>query len=342
MNVGATARNEEKLTTFGWERAVASANERDAEAGLLLLADLDNTLTGDAASLDSFNKFWECVHVPKGSWLCYNTARPCGPGKTESGYVDALVAKKKYPLVVPDVLIVGEGTAIWWFRTPSGRFDRVPTLDEEWNRRLAKVWDCGLVRETLEPHDERVWREESRQPNCWAGIDDINCDDAFRFAISVSKQSTATAIAEHAQKALGADYAVDTVEAIWVRDMYLVTALPAIAGKHNASEYVRQRLQFASASTVWAGDSDNDLPMLRTASWGIIVGNASSDKLKDGCSAGRHFRAKAHFAAGVIEGLAHFGFGDSSANTAAAGAPHCPFPFILLVRPRSSYLCESI
>ena len=73
MNVGATARNEEKLTTFGWERAVASANERDAEAGLLLLADLDNTLTGDAASGISMARFLERVLPPEGCG-CYALA----------------------------------------------------------------------------------------------------------------------------------------------------------------------------------------------------------------------------------------------------------------------------
>ena len=300
-----------RLSKFGWERAhsIVRANT-DANGVLLLLADVDNTLTGDPPALELFNRFWETVHVPLGSWLCYNTARPCGPGNTESGYVE-LVAKKKNPLVVPDVLIAGEGTEIFWFRQPeSGRFDWVPTRDTEWARRLDAIWDIGRVRAALEPHDERVWLEENRRPNCWEGIDDINCDDPFRCAIAVSKQSTADAIAAHARKALGADYVVEVVEAIWVADMYLVTALPAVAGKHNASEYVRQRLGFASASTVWAGDSDNDLPMLQTDSWGVIVGNATSDQLKNGCSVDKHFRAEASFAGGVIEGLAHFGFGN--------------------------------
>ena len=173
---------------------------------LLLLADVDNTLTGDPPALESFNRFWETVHVPLGSWLCYNTARPCGPGNTESGYVE-LVAKKKNPLVVPDVLIAGEGTEIFWFRQPeSGRFDWVPTRDREWARRLDAIWDIGRVRAALEPHDERVWLEENRRPNCWEGIDDINCDDPFRCAIAVSKQSAADAIA--AQAALLAKCAI--------------------------------------------------------------------------------------------------------------------------------------
>lgn len=101
-----------------------------------------------------------------------------------------------------------------------------------------------------------------------------------------------------------------------------IDLLPAQAGKGKAMLHMQQKLGFADASTVVAGDADNDMLMLQEAPRSILVGNASPE-LKDwarqqqaqrqeqlgGDGRGQNsmFIAAEPIAAGVMEGLRAFG-----------------------------------
>jgi hypothetical protein len=103
-------------TAFGLIRTAANyrAPRTNNDTRILLISDVDDTLTGCNKALQIFNEYWLRVEVPRCSCLVYNTARPTGHlGHTNSGYI-SLAQSGRFELLRPDVLIACEGTEIWW------------------------------------------------------------------------------------------------------------------------------------------------------------------------------------------------------------------------------------
>lgn len=101
-----------------------------------------------------------------------------------------------------------------------------------------------------------------------------------------------------------------------------IDLLPAQAGKGKAMLHMQQKLGFAYANMVAAGDANNDMLMLQEAPRPILVGNASPEPKDwarqqqaqrqeqlggDGRGQSSMFIATAPIAAGVMEGLRAFG-----------------------------------
>lgn len=82
--------------------------------------------------------------------------------------------------------------------------------------------------------------------------------------------------------------------------------IPLAAGKDKATLYVVERLGISPDCLVVAGDSGNDLAMFRSAGKAIAVGN-SRRELVDRADPRRTYFAKARHAAGILEGLRHWG-----------------------------------
>jgi hydroxymethylpyrimidine pyrophosphatase-like HAD family hydrolase len=84
--------------------------------------------------------------------------------------------------------------------------------------------------------------------------------------------------------------------------------IPAVAGKGNAIRFVLAQCNLPADNVIVAGDSGNDRSMFDSFSQGIIVANAQPE-LKEVAAAGdsQHYLAQAPYAAGVLEGLRHFG-----------------------------------
>ena len=77
------------------------------------------------------------------------------------------------------------------------------------------------------------------------------------------------------------------------------------AGKDHATLFLTESLGFKLPQLIVAGDSANDLAMFKVAPRAIAVGNARPE-LIDAMPKATSYHAKAHHAAGVAEGLAHF------------------------------------
>lgn len=88
----------------------------------------------------------------------------------------------------------------------------------------------------------------------------------------------------------------------------LLDLLPEGAGKGSAAAFLARRLGVAAAAVVTAGDSGNDLDMMRPEFGfsSIVVGNAEPD-LHD-LSAPHIYHASQPYADGIAEGLQHFGW----------------------------------
>jgi len=96
----------------------------------------------------------------------------------------------------------------------------------------------------------------------------------------------------------------------------LLDVLPADVGKETAVRHLEARLHDGAERVVFAGDSGNDRSALLMGTRSIVVGNAAP-KLRaelraladEGGLGGRVFFARAHYAAGVLEGLRYHGVG---------------------------------
>lgn len=86
--------------------------------------------------------------------------------------------------------------------------------------------------------------------------------------------------------------------------------VPVRANKGNALNYVREKLGFSPDETIACGDSGNDIALFTQNTMGIIVGNARSELLQWHKRQGsdRQYLAQGHCAAGILEGLNHFGW----------------------------------
>ncbi len=83
-------------------------------------------------------------------------------------------------------------------------------------------------------------------------------------------------------------------------------AIPEPAGKDRATLFVAERLGVPRERLVVAGDSGNDLAMFRASEMSIAVGN-SRRELLDHLDPARSYVARASHAAGILEGLRHWG-----------------------------------
>jgi sucrose-phosphate synthase len=83
--------------------------------------------------------------------------------------------------------------------------------------------------------------------------------------------------------------------------------LPLRASKGKAIRYLADKWEIPVERILVAGDSGNDEEMLRGATLGVVVGNYSPE-LEALRGRPRIYFAKAHFAAGILEGMDHYAF----------------------------------
>ena len=100
----------------------------------------------------------------------------------------------------------------------------------------------------------------------------------------------------------------------------LLDIVPARANKLRAIQFLMQQEQFCEARTVFAGDSGNDLDVLTSGLQAILVKNATEDVRKHALQSlsakqmterlylprGNFYGMNGRYAAGILEGLAHF------------------------------------
>ena len=100
----------------------------------------------------------------------------------------------------------------------------------------------------------------------------------------------------------------------------LLDIIPPRANKLHAIQFLMQQEHFPEDRTVFAGDSGNDLDVLTSGQQTILVKNATEDIRKEAIKKlseknltnrlylprGNFFGMNGNYAAGVMEGLAHF------------------------------------
>jgi sucrose-6F-phosphate phosphohydrolase len=266
---------------------------------LLLCTDLDRTLIPNGSepeSLDARPRFRRFVARPEVT-LVYVTGR-------HQGLVREAIAE--YDLPVPDVVIGDVGTSI--FRVTTNDWEPLPDWQEEIGRDWGGVGRDRLAERFADLKPLRLQEPEKQAP--------------FKLSYYAPSDSDSRAL----KSELEARLALLGVNAslIWsideAADIGLLDVLPAGATKYHAVDFLMRRLGHDETTTVFAGDSGNDLevlvspipsvlvanghPEVREQALRLAAANGQSERLY--CARGGWSGMNGNYSAGILEGIAHF------------------------------------
>ncbi len=283
------------IKAYDWDRHVALYTELLAEVveaavpaktvpDLLLVSDIDGTLIGCADSVGDFST-WHRAQV--------DVAFAIATGRS---FHSAMAVLAQHDAPRPEILITSVGSEIYYRAYRGAVYDR----DAEWEAIIAAGWDRDAVAALIAEH---------------AGLTPQAALEQRRFKLSYFAGGDRDA-GERVRALLAAHG--HSCSIIQSHGRYL-DILPHAASKGTAVEHVRRRLGLAPRQVIVAGDSGNDIEMLRSARHAIIVGNYS-DGLAARPDLSHGYVAVGHHARGILEGVVHFrsGAADPLSGTAKA------------------------
>jgi sucrose-6F-phosphate phosphohydrolase len=236
-------------------------------------SDLDGTLLGDAAATARFAAAWASLPRAGRPLLVYNSGRLVED-------IAEIVATEGLPPA--DFCIGGVGTEIVDVAAGGG-----PMAD--FAARLAPGWDRDRVEAivaALPGVARQAARYQHRHKSSWH-LPGMSAD--------------AITDLERRLRAAGIDARI-----VYSSNRDL-DVLPGAGSKGNALAWLADRLGVSGRSVLVAGDTGNDAGMFALSGVsGILVANAHAD-LISATEAARVYRSPFAAAAGVLDGLAHFG-----------------------------------
>jgi sucrose-6F-phosphate phosphohydrolase len=247
----------------------------------ILASDIDNTLTGDAQALHRLAGRLARERARQRLFLILSTGRRLE--QVMNGFDGE-------GLPQPDAIISQVGTEIY-----------LPPFSPE-TRPLAE-WD-DLLRQQF---------SRAEAESFLSGIEGLEMQPAkYNTALKVSCYLDGTpdpdAAATLIRERVSEQGKEDRYQVIWSsgRDLDII---PAAAGKGHAIHYVTEHKSLQGAQVVVAGDSGNDRTMFDEFEYGIVVANAQPElkRLAEEDPGPTVYFAQRPYAAGVEEGLEHFG-----------------------------------
>lgn len=237
--------------------------------GKMVICDIDNTLTGDAESLNRLL----ALLAGRREEVAFGVAT----GRTIGSALQYLEA---HNCPVPDILVTSVGSEIYY----SGEAFK----DRGWSHHIGRNWDREAIRRTLAGFDflEPQEPETERQFKISYFLEP---DDGHLGLI----QDTLTG---HKIRC----------NMIYSHQKFL-DFLPQRASKGKALRYLSFKWNLPLERFLVAGDSGNDEEMLRGEPYGIVVGNYSSE-MEVLRGKWRVYFARQNHAAGVLEGIRHYRF----------------------------------
>ncbi len=274
------AAGEKAVKSYDWDRHVAlyldliqdivAPAPQDTAPAQLLVSDIDGTLIGCADSVDAFC-LWHEAHS--------DVAFAVATGRSFHSAM-AVLAQQEAPR--PEVMITSVGSEIY-YRDPRGA---TYTRDTGWDAIISAGWDRASIEAILDRESGLTAQAPLEQR---------------RFKLSYFADGDPTAATRI--KALLERHG-HSCSIIQSHGRYL-DILPLGASKGTAVEHVRKRMGLAPRQVFVAGDSGNDIEMLRSSPHAIIVGNYSDD-LAAHPDLAHGYVAVGHHARGIIEGVTHF------------------------------------
>lgn len=266
---------------------------------LLLCTDLDRTLlpNGDAPESPEARPLFRRLAGRPDVTLAYVSGRHLGLLQE---------AIRDYDLPLPDYAIGDVGTTL--YEVKGDEWTPMP----EWSAEIAPDW-AGLTRHEL--------------ADALADVDGLRLqEEAKQNTFKLSYYAPADIDTEALRAEVGGRLAALGVCAslIWsVDDLTgegLFDILPERATKLHAIEFLARLLGLNGPNMLFAGDSGNDLPVLASEIHSVLVNNARPEVKRqaveqaeatgqDGhlyLARGGMFGMNGNYAAGILEGVAHF------------------------------------
>jgi len=264
----------EVLSHFDKTPAIARGRKtrRLPQIDRLILADIDNTLTGDEAAMHDFFEMIAQAEENIGFGIA-----------TGRRYEDVIEIMKSLEIPNPEVLITSVGTEIYYGKNY--------TLDTSWQKHIDFRWVPGKIREVLNEVEGLYLQEENEQSK-------FKISYKVDFSIAPSLAGIKRILREAGIRA----------KVITSLNMFL-DIIPSRAGSGISIRHMAFKWGFPLENILVAGDSGNDEEMLAGNTLGVVVGNYS-EELEKLRKYPRVYFAQAHHAAGIIEGVNYYNFLD--------------------------------
>ncbi|GAB4342992.1 MAG: HAD-IIB family hydrolase [Desulfobulbaceae bacterium] len=235
----------------------------------ILITDIDNTLVGSEEDMRLLLELLE--------EYSQTTAWGVATGRSLDLTVEAMT---EHDIPVPDILICSVGTEIYY--GPDLR------KDKGWQQHISHRWKPEDIQNTLEGLAFLTFQEPEAQHS---------------FKISYYMEDNPDYLAEVHRRL---DEARLQCQVVYSHGQFL-DILPYRASKGKAIRYIKYKYRFPASRIMVAGDSGNDEDMLRGTSNGLVVGN-HSEELAGLKGKPRIYFSPYEYAAGIIDGLVHYGF----------------------------------
>ncbi len=245
----------------------------------IFASDIDGTLTGDRPALERLRERLRKKRASGELTLILST------GRRLEQVLDGIDAEA---LPEPDAVICQVGTEIY---LPPFAENSPPM--PAWRERLLADYLREEAMAFLSGIDGLVMQPDEFNTELKTSCYLDQCPDPERAAAEIRRR-----VAPHAGR----------YQAVWSsgRDLDI---LPAASGKGRAIDFLVAHRRLDAKQVVVAGDTGNDASMFREFGRGVCVANAQPE-LVEACRAlgdGRVYFARQPYAAGVEEGLIHFG-----------------------------------
>jgi sucrose-phosphate synthase len=266
--------NREKASKMDLAKPTDIIGRRLHQLNYLLVTDIDNTLLDDENS-----RLAELLDI-----LNQNRER-IGFGVATGRTIDSVrKILSKYSIPTPDFIISSVGSEIYY-----GSND---TPEQGWTTHIAAHWQRDKIQKLLEDFEYLKYQEEATQR-----------EYKISYYMRPGKDRLArihTRLLDHKCR----------YNLIYSHDEFL-DILPFRASKGKAIRYLSYKWEIPLKNFLVCGDSGNDEEMLRGEPCAVVVGNYSHEleSLKGGRNV---FFAKSPCAGGIIEGLQHYRFIETS------------------------------
>jgi sucrose-6F-phosphate phosphohydrolase len=238
----------------------------------LLATDLDGTFLGDT---DAMDRLWRRAD-DAGISVAFSTGRHLP--SIESFYAESGTGRRATACVCM------VGTEIWHVSGDGY------VVDERWSETISDSWDKDGVETILRSIPGAVMQPEEWQSPLKSSyfLDDNAKEQLTRINEGLEERGIDAKVIYSAGRFLD--------------------LLPSRSGKGGAVRYLADSLGIDPGNVITAGDTGNDLDMMRPELGfrSIAVGNASPE-LRE-YEAPNVYHAQAPFAAGIEEGLRHYGW----------------------------------
>lgn len=239
----------------------------------LIIADIDNTVTGDD---EAMHRFFDLIK---------NADEHIGFGiATGRRFEEVTKLIESHGMPHPEVLITSVGTEIYYGKNF--------TLDKSWEKHINFRWEPGRIREVLSGVEGLFLQPQEEQSP-------YKISYKIDFSTAPPLQRLKKLLRENKLRA----------KVIASHNMFL-DIIPPQAGSGLSIRHMAFKWGFPLEKILIAGDSGNDEEMLAGNTLGVVVGNYSPEleKLR---KYPRVYFAQAHHAAGILEGIEYYQFLDA-------------------------------